>query len=424
MKIMSREKTEIKEADIEEIHEESEKEKSTETVEKKDKKDYLLEEYYRKKELERNKGTNGFKLFFIIVISFVVGGFVMLALLKFSPALNGILGDSGSTVITKNETQVYEKGSLAPSVEKIYDAVVLIQCYQNDTLAGSGTGFVYKTDSKYGYILTNSHVVADMEKVTVTFSDDQEANVEVLGRDSYLDLAVLRVDKKYVTLIANIGSSENVNLGDSVFTVGAPMGYEYRGSVTSGVLSGKDRMVSVSVTSSSNDWVMRVLQLDASINPGNSGGPLLNVNGEVIGVCSMKLVNSDIEGMGFAIPIEYAMSHVEQLEKGQAIEWPYLGIGMANITDTFTLYRNNIRVPDSITEGVVIVSIDKDVAAAKAGIQAGDVITKIAGKKTKDIAYLRYELYQHTAGDEVEITYIRNGKENTVKVVLGKKPTE
>jgi len=263
-----------------------------------------------------------------------------------------------------------------------------------------------------------------MEKVTVTFSDDQEANVEVLGRDSYLDLAVLRVDKKYVTLIANIGSSENVNLGDSVFTVGAPMGYEYRGSVTSGVLSGKDRMVSVSVTSSSNDWVMRVLQLDASINPGNSGGPLLNVNGEVIGVCSMKLVNSDIEGMGFAIPIEYAMSHVEQLEKGQAIEWPYLGIGMANITDTFTLYRNNIRVPDSITEGVVIVSIDKDVAAAKAGIQAGDVITKIAGKKTKDIAYLRYELYQHTAGDEVEITYIRNGKENTVKVVLGKKPIE
>ena len=421
MKIMSREKTEIKEADIEEIHEESEKEKSTETVEKKDKKDYLLEEYYRKKELERNKGTNGFKLFFIIVISFVVGGFVMLALLKFSPALNGILGDSGSTVITRNETQVYEKGSLAPSVEKIYDAVVLIQCYQNDTLAGSGTGFVYKTDSKYGYILTNSHVVADMEKVTVTLSDDQEANVEVLGRDSYLDLAVLRVDKKYVTLIANIGSSENVNLGDSVFTVGAPMGYEYRGSVTSGILSGKDRMVSVSVSNtSSNDWVMRVLQLDASINPGNSGGPLLNVNGEVIGICSLKLVDDDIEGMGFAIPIEYAMSHVKTLEVGKKIEWPVLGIEMANVTDTALLYRNRIIVDEKIKQGVVVINATDGSGAKAAGLKKGDVIIKLSGKEIKDYAYLRYELYQHQAGDTIEITYIRDGKQKTAKVKLGK----
>lgn len=431
MKIMSKEKTEIKDADIEEIEEKSaekddkkEKEKHTDSVEKEEKKDYLLEEYYRKREQEKNVGTNGFKLFFIIVISFVIGGLVMLSLLKFTPLLNEIIGASSNTVVTKNKTQVYEKGSLAASVDKIYDAVVLIQCYQSDELASSGTGFVYKTDSNYGYILTNSHVVSDMEKVTVMFSNDEEATVEVLGKDSYLDLAVLRVDKKYVSLVANIGSSETVSLGDSVFTVGAPMGYDYRGSVTSGVLSGKDRMVSVRVSSSSNDWVMRVLQIDASINPGNSGGPLLNINGEVIGICSMKLVDSDIEGMGFAIPIEYAMNHVEQLEKGQAIEWPYLGIGMANITDTMTLYRNNIRVPDSITEGVVIVSVDKDNGAGKAGIEVGDVITKIAGKKTKDIAYLRYELYQHTAGDEVEISFIRDGKEKTVKVTLGKKSSE
>lgn len=443
MKLMNKEKKEIKDADIEEIEEKSvEKEEksqekvevSTKTVENKVKeekestnnveKDYLLEEYYRKKEQERNRGNSSFKLFFVIVIAFVIGGIAMLSLLKFTPLLDEVLGGSSNTVITKNKTQVYEKGSLAASVEKIYDAVVLIQTYKNDELVGSGTGFVYKTDDKYGYLLTNNHVVENTEKVTVTFSNDEEAEVTVLGKDAYLDLAVLRVDKKYVSLIANIGSSEDCNLGDTVFTVGAPMGYEYRGSVTSGILSGKDRLVSVAVSSTSNDWVMRVLQIDASINPGNSGGPLLNVNGEVIGVCSMKLVDDKIEGMGFAIPIEYAMSHVEQLEKGEAIEWPFLGVGMANITDTMTLYKYNVRVPDSVKAGVVVVSVEKDSAAEKAGIQLGDVITKIAGKKTDDVAYLRYELYQHSAGDEVEVTVLRDGKEKTFKVTLGKKSSD
>lgn len=443
MKLMNKEKKEINDADIEEIEEKSvekeekpqeEVEVSTKTVENKVKeekestnnveKDYLLEEYYRKKEQERNRGNSSFKLFFVIVIAFVIGGIAMLSLLKFTPLLDEVLGGSSNTVITKNKTQVYEKGSLAASVEKIYDAVVLIQTYKNDELVGSGTGFVYKTDDKYGYLLTNNHVVENTEKVTVTFSNDEEAEVTVLGKDAYLDLAVLRVDKKYVSLIANIGSSEDCNLGDTVFTVGAPMGYEYRGSVTSGILSGKDRLVSVAVSSTSNDWVMRVLQIDASINPGNSGGPLLNVNGEVIGVCSMKLVDDKIEGMGFAIPIEYAMSHVEQLEKGEAIEWPFLGVGMANITDTMTLYKYNVRVPDSVKAGVVVVSVEKDSAAEKAGIQLGDVITKIAGKKTDDVAYLRYELYQHSAGDEVEVTVLRDGKEKTFKVTLGKKSSD
>ena len=391
---------------------------------KEEKKDYLLEEYYRMKQANK-KGTSNIKLFFVIVISFIVGGIAMVGLIRFTPLLDEVLSTgSGSTVITKNKTQVYEKGSLAASVEKIYDAVVLIQCYKSDQLASSGTGFVYKVDNKYGYILTNAHVVKEMEKVTVMFTNDEEVDVKVLGSDSYLDLAVLQVDKKYVSLVANIGSSENMNLGDSIFTVGSPMGKDYRGSVTSGVLSGKDRLVSVSVASSSNDWVMRVLQIDASINPGNSGGPLLNVNGEVIGVCSMKLVDDEIEGMGFAIPIEYAMSHVEQLENGQEIVWPYLGIGMANITDTMTLYRNNIRVSDDIKEGVVVVSVEDGTSAEKAGFKKGDVIVKVNDSKVKDYAFLKYELYQHSAGDTIEITFIRDGKEKTVKVTLGKKSSD
>lgn len=362
------------------------------------------------------------KQIFIIIFSFVIGGIVTFALLKWTPIISEVLGSSpaGGTVVTKDETQVYEKASLAPSVEKIYDATVLVNTYTNETLTSTGTGFVYKVDDKYGYLLTNNHVVKDGTKISLVLTTDEEVEAEVLGGNSYLDLAVLRIPRNKVIQIANIGSSEKMHLGDTIFTVGSPMGYEYRGSVTSGVLSGKDRMVSVSVSSSRNDWVMRVLQIDASINPGNSGGPLLNVNGEVIGVCSLKLVDDDIEGMGFAIPIEYAMSHVATLEKGKQVEWPILGIEMVNVTDTVTLYRSGIKLDASIKEGVVVLNAVEGSGAAEAGLKKGDVITKFAGKKVKDYAYLRYELYQHSAGDTVDITLLRDGKEKTVKVKLAK----
>lgn len=353
----------------------------------------------------------------IIIFSFVMGGLITLSLLKWTPILSELVGNN--TTIVKNGTQVYEKSSLAPAVEKIYNAVVVVQGYVKNNLSSTGTGFVYKVDDKYGYILTNHHVIDSMESVTVTMTDESKEEATVLGSDQYLDLAVLRISKENITLVATIGSSEDMNLGDTVFTVGSPMGYTYRGSVTSGILSGKDRMVSVAVSGSNNDWIMRVLQIDASINPGNSGGPLLNVNGEVIGICSMKLVNDDIEGMGFAIPIEYAMSHADTLEKGESISWPVLGISMINITDTAQLRYYGISIGENIKQGTVVLEVSQDSSAAKAGIKKGDIITKINGRETKDTAYLRYELYQHQAGDTIEITYVRDGKEHTAKVTLG-----
>lgn len=372
--------------------------------------------------MKNKKRKEDLKQIFIITFSFIIGGIVMFALLKWTPIISEVLGttSSGGTIVTKNETQVYEKNSLAAAVEKIYDATVLVNTYEKNEVSSTGTGFVYKVDDNYGYILTNNHVVEGGDKVTLVMTNDEEVEGTVLGGDSYLDLAVIRIARNKVTLVANIGSSENMKLGDTVFTVGSPMGYEYRGSVTSGVLSGKDRMVPVSVSSSNNDWVVRVLQIDASINPGNSGGPLLNANGEVIGICSLKLVDDEIEGMGFAIPIEYAMNHVDTLEKGKKVEWPMFGIEMANVTDTMLLYRSQIMLDESIKEGVVVISAVDGSGAAKAGLKKGDVITKFGGKKVKDYAYLRYELYQYSAGDTVEVTFLRDGNEKTVKVTLGK----
>lgn len=365
------------------------------------------------------KKKENLKTIFLIIFSFVMGGIIMFALLKWTPLVSQVLGTSGGNVVTRNDTQVYEKNSLAAAVDKIYDAVAMVSAYQNDTLTSTGSAFVYKTDDNYGYLLTNYHVIDGADSVTLTMSDDTEAEATVLGGDEYLDLAVLRVDRSNVSMVANIGTSEDMNLGDTVFTVGTPMGEEYRGTVTSGILSGKDRMVSVSVSNSnSNDWVMRVLQFDASINPGNSGGPLLNANGEVIGICSLKLVDDEIEGMGFAIPIEYAMNHIESLENGEEISWPVLGVSMVNVSDTASLYRNGINIDRNITEGVVVVQAERGSGAYEAGLTTGDVITAIDGKKVEDSAYLRYELYQHQAGDTIEITYIRDGREHTANVTL------
>ena len=356
---------------------------------------------------------------FLIISSFLVGGVVMLAIVHFTPLVESIIGSKNNYVITKNDTKVYEKNSLAASVAKVYDAVVLIQGYNNGNVNNSGTGFVYKVDHKYGYILTNEHVIKNSETINITTTSDEEGMALVLGKDVYLDIAVLRVDKKYVKMVAELGKSETMNLGDSIFTVGSPLGYDYRGSVTSGVLSGKDRLVTIPYEKGGNEEsVVRVLQIDASINPGNSGGPLLNVNGEVIGICSMKLVDDTIEGMGFAIPIEYAISHVETLEKGQKIKWPFLGITMVNTTESSTLKKNNIKISSDINEGVVVINIKENSGAAKSDLKKGDIITKINESKVKNVAYLKYELYQYQAGDTIEVTYIRNGITKKTKITL------
>ena len=315
-------------------------------------------------------------------------------------------------------TVIVNDGSLSASVEKVYDAVMMIRNYKGEQINSTGSGFVYKTDNKYGYVLTNHHVIDGASKITLIRSDDEEIEGTVLGSDIYLDLAVVRINKDDVIDTAVISTSEEAKIGDTVFTIGSPLGYEYRGTVTDGILSGKDRMVTVSVSGNTSDYVMKVLQTNAAVNPGNSGGPLLNAKGEVIGIISLKLVQTEVENMGFAIPIEYAMSHIETLEQGKSIVRPMLGISMVNVSDTYALYRSGIMINQDITEGVVVVEISKDSGASKSDLKKGDVITKINDEKIINVAYLRYELYKYNVGDTINVTYLRDGKEQTTKVTL------
>ncbi len=358
----------------------------------------------------------------VILVAFLLGGGTMYYLVENNNHLSNTLIDKETlttgVIQCSNDITIDETG-ISTAVGEIYDATVTIQNYVNNRLSSSGSGFVYKKDENYGYIMTNHHVVEGADQIIVTLSNDDQVEGTVLGSDEYLDLAVVRIKAEDVIKVAKLGNSENSNLGDTVFTVGSPVGYEYRGTVTRGTLSGKNRMVEVSIAST-NDFIMRVLQIDAAINPGNSGGPLVNINGEVIGINSLKLVEDEVEGMGFAIPIEYAMEYIDELETGKKLERPLIGISMLNVTDTYRLYQNGIIINDDIDEGVVIINVSSNSGADKAGLKKGDIIIAVNESKVSNAAYLKYELYKCNVGDKIEITYIRNGKISKANVTLTK----
>lgn len=356
-----------------------------------------------------------------ILLAFLLGGGTMYYLVEeqevsSKPIISTSPTDTTGVIKCSNDITIDETG-ISTAVGEIYDATVTIQNYQRNRLASSGSGFIYKKDDSYGYIMTNHHVIEDADQVIITLSNDDQIEGTVMGSDKYLDLAVVRIDGEHVSQVAKLGNSELVNLGDTIFTVGSPVGYEYRGTVTRGTLSGKNRMVEVSIAST-NDFVMRVLQIDAAINPGNSGGPLVNINGEVIGINSLKLVEDEIEGMGFAIPIEYAMEYVDDLEQGKPLERPLIGITMLNATDTYRLYQNGIILNDDIETGVVVLSVSKNSGAEKAGLKKGDVILAINGRDVTNAAYLKYELYKCNVGDTITITYSRDNKIKNIEVTL------
>lgn len=363
--------------------------------------------------------NEGFKNVMLCFVSAIFGAGCLFGGMYFFPDTFGkvITETVEKTVETRNVT-IHDTG-IAEAVDKIYDAVVVVKNYKEKELYSTGTGFVYEIDGNTAYILTNHHVIEGGDEIFVQFTDGNSVKTKVVGSDKYADIAVLQMEANDSVKIASIGSSESLRVGDTVFAVGAPLDAStYSGTVTRGIISGKNRLVSVSLSSTNtSDWVMSVLQTDAAINSGNSGGPLSNANGEVIGITSLKLATTGVEGMGFAIPIETAMEYAHKIMNGEKIERPYLGVSMANLSDArYAFYPRLENL--SITSGVYISKIDSDSPAEKAGIQVGDIITKADGEEVSTLAYLRYRLYQHDVGEEMTLMVYRDGKEIELHVEL------
>lgn len=351
-----------------------------------------------------------------IVLSLISGG--LGAYLMISTRQNTTTTTNG---ITTSTAKLTETNSIADAVSKVYDAVVVVEVYNNNQLASTGTGFVYKKANGKAYLMTNNHVISGGKTVKVLFQNGDELEATTVGSDTYSDIAVLSVKDSDKIVAATTGASDKSTVGDTVFTVGSPEGSDYAGTVTKGILSAKDRLVEVALSNSqTSDYYMQVLQTDAAINPGNSGGPICNTNGEVIGITNMKLVDDTVEGMGFAIPIEDALKVAEVLEKDGKVSRPYIGISMLDLSNSYYLWQSGIMVPENVNNGVAVVKVESNSPADKAGIKKGDIITKLAGKDTKSLAEFRYELYKHSPNDSVEVTYIRDGKEQKTKLTLGK----
>ena len=364
--------------------------------------------------VEKKKNTflrNGI----ILIVTFLLGMLFLYGIFYLFP---NVIGETITKV--EKDVTVTDEG-IADAVEKVYDAVVVVNTYINGEAYSSGTGFVYKTEDKTAYLLTNNHVIENADDVYVTFTDGTIVEAKVVGSDVYSDVAVLSVDKDYIISVAEIGSSEDARLGDTVFAIGAPLDSAYSWSVTRGIVSGKDRLVQVELTSGNTKtpMIVNTIQTDAAINNGNSGGPLANSNGEVIGITSIKLASSTIEGMGFAIPIETAIEYAEQLISGNEVERPYLGVYMLDVTSAY-YYREyyDIIREANVTSGVIVTDFEDNSPAAEAGLEVGDIITKVDGHDISSSAYLRYYLYKHKVGEEMNLTIIRNGRERDISVML------
>lgn len=284
------------------------------------------------------------------------------------------------------------------------------------TLYSEGSGVIYTTANGKGYIVTNNHVISGAAKVKVILASGKTISAKVVGKDSTSDLAVLSIDSKYVTQTASFGDSSSLQSGQTVIAIGSPEGSEYASTVTQGIISSPSR----TITYNSNQ--MTVIQTDAAINSGNSGGALVNSDGQVIGINSMKLSSSSsgdsVEGMGFAIPSNEVVTIVNQLVKKGKITRPQLGIKVAAIAELNSYYKKQLGISTSLKKGLYVASVTSGSAAASAGIKKGDVITAADGKTVNDVATLHSILYSHNVGDKVKITVNRNGKTMTFTVTL------
>ena len=322
-----------------------------------------------------------------------------------------------NTTENKNNNQNKNIVNVDSVFQNAYNATVMVKRYIGGTFKDSGSGFIYKTDNTYAYILTNEHVISGTVVVGILNKNNKEVEGTVLGSDKYLDIAVIRIKKDDAPAVAKINTKDKFKIGDKIYAIGTPVAETYFNSVTSGIISGIDRKLTLNVERP-KDWIQKTIQVDAAINPGNSGGPLVNDKGEVIGINSIKLIDKTVEGMGFAIKMSDVMRHTKTLEANLKISRPKLGIRYLDINDKREILNNNINIPNNIKEGIVVLNAITGSSAYNSGLRRGDIILKINNEIVYNQAYLKYILYQHQVGQTVDVYYYRDLKLQKTKVIL------
>ncbi|UBH12538.1 S1C family serine protease [Macrococcus armenti] len=280
------------------------------------------------------------------------------------------------------------------------------------TPAGTGSGVIYQVDGNDTYIVTNNHVVEDAKEVKVKLSNGKTIDAELMGTDALTDIAVLKVTGNLNIKPVAFADSSKVRIGETVYAIGNPLGLELAGTVTEGIISSKERTMQVE-TSAGNASV-KVIQTDAAINPGNSGGALINTDGQLIGINSMKISANQVEGIGFAIPSNDTKTIIEQLVKNGKVERPYMGLGLIGIQDVPASYLQELKINQD--EGVIVARTDE---VSSKTFNKGDVITEIEGHKVSSDSDVRNYIYaHHKVGDSVKFTVYRDGSKKELTMTL------
>lgn len=379
------------------------------------------------------------QLLLVILISFFSGVLGTFTTLQLSQKQNS--GTTTTTTVSK--TAVKNENSTTQAVDKVKDAVVSVITYSansQNSLFGStdtdtdtnteqvsseGSGVIYKKEGNFAYLVTNTHVINGAKKVDIRLADGTKVPGEIVGSDTYSDIAVVKIAADKVTTVAEFGDSDQLTVGETAIAIGSPLGSEYANTVTQGIVSSLNRNVSLK-SEDGQAISTKAIQTDTAINPGNSGGPLINIQGQVIGITSSKIATNggtSVEGLGFAIPSNDAINIINQLEKNGKVTRPALGIQMVNLSNLSSTDLQRLNVPSSVTSGVVVRSVITSMPA-NGHLQQYDVITKVDDKAISSTTELQSALYSHSIGDSMTITYYRNGKEETTTIKLDKSTSD
>ncbi|MCY7088072.1 S1C family serine protease [Streptococcus oralis] len=380
------------------------------------------------------KGVTFLVIILIGFLSGALGSFVTLQL--YQKQGNQATNNNSGTV---TQTSYKNENSTTQAVNKIKDAVVSVITYSankqssvfgteesnsdtdNQQIASEGSGVIYKKNENDAYIVTNTHVINGASKVDIRLADGTKVPGEIIGSDTFSDIAVVKISSEKVTTVAEFGDSSQLNVGETAIAIGSPLGSEYANTVTQGIISSLNRNVSLK-SEDGQAISTKAIQTDTAINPGNSGGPLVNIQGQVIGITSSKIASNggtSVEGLGFAIPSNDVQNIIKQLESDGKVTRPALGIQMVNLSNVEANDLRKLNIPSGLTSGVVVRSVQSNMPA-NGHLQKYDVITKVDDKEITSSTDLQHALYNHAIGDTIKITYYRNGKEETTSIKLDK----
>ena len=386
-----------------------------------------LQKFYKK----------GVKVLVIILIGFLSGALGSFVTLQLYQKQGNQATNNNSNTVT--QTSYKNETSTTQAVNKVKDAVVSVITYssnrqsslfgtdETDTdpdsqqIASEGSGVIYKKNGNDAYLVTNTHVIKGASKVDIRLADGTKVPGEIVGSDTFSDIAVVKISSEKVTTVAEFGDSSQLNVGETAIAIGSPLGSEYANTVTQGIISSLDRTVSLK-SEDGQAISTQAIQTDTAINPGNSGGPLVNIQGQVIGITSSKIASNgktSVEGLGFAIPSNDAQNIIKQLETDGKVTRPALGIQMVNLANVGANDLRKLNIPSSLTSGVVVRSVQSNMPA-NGHLQKYDVITKVDDKEIASSTDLQHALYTHAIGDTIKVTYYRNGKEETTSIKLDK----